>query len=212
VLTGWAWVLLCECRVSGCAAVCGPGRLAASKLLLHTLLPCLSHCLWPKNLNAPPPPPPPYAGWHLQAMTLKQTRLHMHPSLSLTHRDTLTHTQSLQPTTHCQHNRGRLSYTLFLVVLQRTYSTVAPPPPPPAHHHHHHHVYAGCHLQAMTLQQALAAQAAGQQAAAAAAGRGGASSSRGGGAAAAANATVTLAPAVMEASLNRMFEGESTSS
>jgi hypothetical protein len=131
VLTGWAWVLLCECRVSGCAAVCGPGRLAASKLLLHTLLPCLSHCLWPKNLNAPPPPPPPYAGWHLQAMTLKQTRLHMHPSLSLTHRDTLTHTQSLQPTTHCQHNRGRLSYTLFLVVLQRTYSTVAPPPPPP---------------------------------------------------------------------------------
>lgn len=65
----------------------------------------------------------------------------------------------------------------------------------------------GCQLQVMTLEQALAAQVAGQQAAAG--GRGGASSSRGsGGAAAAAAATVTLAPAIMEASLNRMFEGE----
>jgi hypothetical protein len=60
----------------------------------------------------------------------------------------------------------------------------------------------------MTLEQALASQAAAQQAAA---GRGGASSSRGGGgAAAAAAATVTLAPTVMEASLNRMFEGRGT--
>jgi hypothetical protein len=55
----------------------------------------------------------------------------------------------------------------------------------------------------MSLEQALASQAAAQAA-------GGASSSRanaGGGAAAAANATVTLATSVMEASLNRMFEG-----
>lgn len=64
----------------------------------------------------------------------------------------------------------------------------------------------GIQLQVMSLEQALASQAAGQQAAAGA--RAGASSSRGGGgAAAAAAATVTLAPTVMEASLNRMFEG-----
>ena len=71
----------------------------------------------------------------------------------------------------------------------------------------HFHVCnpAGCQLQVMSLEQALATQAAAQQAAA---GRGGASSSRGGGgAAAAAAATITLAPTVMEASLNRMFEG-----
>lgn len=59
---------------------------------------------------------------------------------------------------------------------------------------------AGCQLQVMSLEQALASQAA----AGASSSKGGA---RGGGAAAAASATVTLTSSVMEASLNRMFEG-----